>query len=126
MDIWCDLWFYWRFNFFGIMSRLFGKVFRVVENPFEESAGIELIDTEWEGLVYQYGKVNFVEGKPEIEFERSVRRLPKGVEETEENIEELLNNTELHTLMGDILVELLEEQVKKDEQRNIKSTDQEA
>ena len=126
MDIWCDPWFYWRFNFFGIMSRLFGKVFRVVENPFEESAGIELIDTEWEGLVYQYGKVNFVEGKPEIEFERSVRRLPKGVEETEENIEELLNNTELHTLMGDILVELLEEQVKKDEQRNIKSTDQEA
>ena len=126
MDIWCDLWFYWRFNFFGIMSRLFGKVFRVVENPFEESAGIELIDTEWAGLVYQYGKVNFVEGKPEIEFERSVRRLPKGVEETEENIEELLNNTELHTLMGDILVELLEEQVKKDEQRNIKSTDQEA
>lgn len=108
------------------MSRLFGKVFRVVENPFEESAGIELIDTEWEGLVYQYGKVNFVEGKPEIEFERSVRRLPKGVEETEENIEELLNNTELHTLMGDILVELLEEQVKKDEQRNIESTDQEA
>ena len=29
----------------------------------------------------------------------------------------------IHT-MGDILVELLEEQVKKDEQRNIESTDQ--
>lgn len=108
------------------MSRLFGNMFRVVENPFEESAGIELIDGQWEGLVYQYGKVNFVEGKPEIEFERSVRRLPKGVEETEENIEELLNNSELHQLMGDILVELLEEQVKKDEQRDIESTDQEA
>ena len=41
--------------------------------------------------------------------------MPNGVEATEEVIEELLNNNELNKLMGDILVELMQEQMKREE-----------
>ena len=97
------------------MTMLFKKVYRVVEYPYEENAGIELVSGEWEGLVYQYGDVQFVDGEPQMNFKRTIRRLPKGVEVSEEAIEELLNNSELNQLMGDILVELIQEQVKREE-----------
>ena len=41
------------------MEKLFKNVYQVVENPNEEQAGIEIIDGEFKGLVYQYGKVQF-------------------------------------------------------------------
>ena len=97
------------------MTKLFKKVYRVVENPYEKDAGIELISGEWEGLVYQYGDVQFVNGEPQLNFKRTIRRVPNGVEATEEVIEELLNNNELNKLMGDILVELMQEQMKREE-----------
>tara|TARA_Y100000996_G_scaffold407016_1_gene384112 strand:+ start:3157 stop:3480 length:324 start_codon:yes stop_codon:yes gene_type:complete len=97
------------------MTMLFKKVYRVVENPYEENAGIELVSGEWEGLVYQYGDVQFVNGEPQLNFKRTIRRVPNGVEATEEVIEELLNNNELNKLMGDILVELMQEQMKREE-----------
>ena len=59
--------------------------------------------------------VQFVEGEPQMNFKRTIRRLPKG-EPSEEAIEELLNNSELNTLMGDILVELIQEQIKREEE----------
>ena len=109
------------------MDKLFGKLYQVVENPFEKDAGIEIISGEFKGLVYQYGKVQFVEGEPQINFDRTIRRLPEGVEETEEAINGLLNNDELQELMGDILQEILKEQLSKeeinDEQRTIEGTD---
>ena len=94
---------------------LFKEVYQVVENPHEQDAGIEIISGEWEGLVYQYGDVQFVDGEPQINFKRTIRRVPNGVEATEEVIEELLNNSELNKLMGDILVELMQEQMKREE-----------
>ena len=94
---------------------LFKNTYIVVENPYEETAGIQLVDTEWKGLVYQYGDVQFVDGKPQMNFKRTIRRLPKDVEPSEEAIEELLNNSELNNLMGDILVELIQEQIKREE-----------
>tara|TARA_Y100000766_G_C18612622_1_gene462124 strand:- start:205 stop:522 length:318 start_codon:yes stop_codon:yes gene_type:complete len=102
---------------------LFKEVYRVVENPYEKDAGIELISGEWEGLVYQYGDVQFVNGEPQLNFKRTIRRVPNGVEANEEVIEELLNNNELNKLMGDILVELMQEQMKreKNEQRDSKT-----
>ena len=103
---------------------LFKEVYRVVENPYEKDAGIELISGDWKGLVYQYGDVQFVDGKPQINFKRTIRRVPDGVEATEEVIEELLNNTKLNELMGDILVELMDEQMKREnEQRDSKGRD---
>lgn len=95
-------------------STLFGKTFRVVENPHENEAAIEIIDGEFKGLVYQYGKVQMEDGRPHLNFERTIRRLP----DSEEELDNLLNNNDLNTLIGDILVELLESQVNK-EQVNI-------
>ena len=103
---------------------LFKEVYRVVENPSEKDAGIELISGEGKGLVYQYGDVQFVDGEPQINFKRTIRRVPDGVEATEEVIEELLNNNKLNDLMGDILVELMDEQMKREnEQRDSKGRD---
>ena len=51
------------------MEKLFKKVFQVVENPNEENAAIELVSGEWEGLVYQYGNVQCVEGKNHLNFQ---------------------------------------------------------
>ena len=109
------------------MTELFeNKVYRVVENPHDENAGIELTGGEWDGLVYQYGKIQFEEGKPNINFKRTIRRFPHGQEKTDVGLEELLNNSELNDLMGDILMELIDEQMKReaesDEQNSIKGT----
>ena len=103
------------------MEKLFKNVYHVVENPHEEQAGIEIVSGEFEGLVYQYGRVEFEDGKPHLNFERTIRRLPKDGR----TVEELESNEELNTLMGDILVELMEEQIEREkgEQGNTKSTD---
>ena len=51
------------------MPELFDKkVYMVVENPSEEDAAIELTGGEWDGLVYQYGKLQFEEGKPRLGY----------------------------------------------------------
>ena len=86
-----------------------------------DAAAIELTDGEWEGLVYQYGKVQFEDGKPNINFERTIRKLPNSAENTEDAIEELLNNKELNELMGTILLELIDEQIKREEKSNGKT-----
>ena len=93
-------------------STLFGKIYRVVENPHEQDAAIEIIDGEYKGLVYQYGKVGFEEGKPNINFQRTIRRLPDSGEE----LDNLLNNGDLNKVMGDILVEIMQEQIRKEEE----------
>ena len=103
-------------------------IYRVVENPDDKTAGIELQSGEWDGLVYKYGKVQMEEGTPHLNFQRTIRRVPNGVEPSEEYLEELLNNEELNTLMGDILVELIEHQAereKENEQRDSKRTNKE-
>ncbi len=101
-------------------------MYRIVENPFEKDAAIEIIEGDYKGLVYQYGKVQFEDGKPNINFQRTIRRLPDIVEDkTDEEIDKLLNNSELNKIMGDILIELLQEQI-KNEQRTIERTDKKA
>jgi hypothetical protein len=96
---------------------LFKEVYQVVENPYQKDAGIELISGEWKGLVYQYGDVQFIDGEPQMNFKRTIRRLPDDAEKSEEAIQELLNNSELNNLMGDILVELIQEQIKREEEQ---------
>lgn len=94
---------------------LIGEVYRVVENPNQaddEHYALEIIKGEFEGLVYQYGKVEFVEGKPELNFQRTIRRVPEGMD-----LSDLEQDDDLNNLMGDILVELLEEQVARSEER---------
>lgn len=94
---------------------LIGEVYRVVENPNQaddEHYALEIIKGEFEGLVYQYGKVEFVEGKPELNFQRTIRRVPEGMD-----LSDLEQDDDLNNLMGDILVELLEEQVARSEEK---------
>ena len=106
---------------------MFGTLYRIVENPFEKDAGIEILDGEYKGLVYQYGKLQFVEGEPQINFERTIRRLPESVEPSEDAFNELLNNSDLQDMMGEILQEILQEQLTKEqvnnEQSDTKGTD---
>lgn len=94
---------------------LIGEVYRVVENPNQaddEHYALEIIKGEFEGVVYQYGKVEFVEGKPELNFQRTIRRVPEGMD-----LSDLEQDDDLNNLMGDILVELLEEQVARSEEK---------
>ena len=94
---------------------LIGEVYRVVENPNQaddEHYALEIIKGEFEGVVYQYGKVEFIEGKPELNFQRTIRRVPEGMD-----LSDLEQDDDLNNLMGDILVELLEEQVARSEEK---------
>ena len=75
---------------------LFKEVYQVVENP-QNKMSIEII-SGWVRLVYQYD-VQFVD-EPQMNFKRTIRRLPKDVEPSDNAIEELLNNSELNNLMG--------------------------
>lgn len=94
-------------------------VYCVVDNNKLNMSGIQLTSGIWEGLIYTYGKVEFVEGKKHLNFQRNLIKVPDN-----HDFEELLNNTELNNLMGDILVELIEEQARKEnEQRDIEGTD---
>lgn len=101
-----------------------GGFYRVVENPYETEAGIEIMEGEYKGIIYQYGKVEFVEGKPELNFQRTIRKW----DDEKWELKELEENEDLNNIMGDILVELIQAQIKKDtenEQRSIEGTDKE-
>ena len=109
----------------SLVSPLFdGGFYRVVENPYETETGIEIMEGEYQGIIYQYGKVEFVEGKPELNFQRTIRKW----DDKKWKLEELEQNEDLNNIMGDILVELIQTQIKKDtenEQRSIEGTDKE-
>lgn len=101
-----------------------GGFYRVVENPHEKEAGIEIMQGEFEGIIYQYGKVEFVDGKPELNFQRAIRKW----DDEKWELETLEQNEDLNNIMGDILVELIQTQIKKDtenEQRSTEGTDKE-
>ena len=48
-------------------------MYRIVENPFEKDAAIEITEGEYKGLVFQFGKVQFKEGEPHINFQRTIK-----------------------------------------------------
>lgn len=86
--------------------------YRIVESVYQDNAGVEIMEGDFKTLVYQYGKVSFVDGKPQLNFERTIHRLPKGV-----TMDEAIEDEELSILMGDILVHLLEKQMNKDKEK---------
>ena len=90
------------------------SLYRIVENPFEKMP-IEITEGEYKGLVFQFGKVQFKEGEPYINFQRTIRRLPDIVEvKSDEEIDKLPNNKELEQVMGDILVEIMQDQIERE------------
>lgn len=104
------------------MTTLFDRgAYRIVENSKLDMAGIELLEEPYTGLVYTYGKVEFVDGTPQLNFQRNIVRPTEGGD-----IDELNKDEELNQIMGDILVELIAQQIEKEkdnEQRSIEGTD---
>jgi hypothetical protein len=95
-------------------STLFDKgLYRIVENPFEENAAVEILEGEYKGLVYQYGQVSFEDGEPQINFQRTIRKIPE-----DQDLDNLMKDESLNNLMGDILVELIQEQIRKENERD--------
>lgn len=95
------------------------NAYRIVENDKLNLTGIELLEEPYQGLVYTYGKVQFIEGEKHLNFQRNIVRPVK-----DRSIEELNNDKKLNNLMGDILVELIAQQAEEDnEQRSTKRTD---
>ena len=69
---------------------------------------IKILKGEYKGIVYQYGKIEFVPRAeseiPTINFDRAVRAC------SEEMLNTISDDEEFNQLMGDILVELLSNQ----------------
>ena len=82
--------------------------YKVVVNSKDGENGIEIIGGKYDGLIYTYGEVQFTEVNegepPTINFTRAVRKCPKDLEET------ISDDKEFNQIMGDILIELLQEQ----------------
>ena len=82
--------------------------YKVVVNSQDGENGIEIIGGKYDGLIYTYGEVQFTEVNedepPTINFTRAVRKCPKDLEET------ISDDKEFNQIMGDILIELLQEQ----------------
>ena len=88
---------------------------KIAIQQIEKDAAIEITEGEYKGLVFQFGKVQFKEGEPHINFQRTIRRLPDIVEEkSDKEIDKLLNNKELEQVMGDILVEIMQDQIERE------------
>jgi len=95
-------------------------VYTIVENPKENDAGVRINISEYKGLVFQYGRVSFVEGEKELQFERNIRW---GGEIYEDRVEDLYTDMQLQALMGDILVELIMNQVRQEQKEVIDKID---
>jgi hypothetical protein len=105
---------HWRV-FLDSLTPLFDEgVYCVVDNNKLDMSGIQILKGEWKDVIYVYGKVGFEEGKPNINFQRDIVVVPEN-----HDLDELLNNKELNNLMGDILVELLQEQMRKENEQGI-------
>jgi hypothetical protein len=69
---------------------------------------IKILKGDYKGIIYQYGKINFVPREesetPTIDFERAVRSCP------DELVDTISEDQEFNQLMGNILIELLANQ----------------
>ena len=81
---------------------------KLVVNANDGENGIEITEGKYEGVIYTYGEVQFlpVEGDepPTINFTRAVRKCPDSMRET------ISDDKEFNQIMGDILIEMLQEQ----------------
>ena len=82
--------------------------YKVVVNSKDGENGIEIVGGKVDGVIYTYGEVQFTEVNegepPTINFTRAVRKCPDDLKET------ISSDKEFNQIMGDILIELLQEQ----------------
>ena len=82
--------------------------YKVVVNSKDGENGIEIVGGKFDGVIYTYGEVQFTEVNegepPTINFTRAVRKCPDSMKET------ISEDVEFNQIMGDILIEMLEQQ----------------
>ena len=82
--------------------------YKIVINAKDGENGIEITGGKYEGVIYTYGEVQFEEVNegepPTINFTRAVRKCPDSLKDT------ISDDKEFNQIMGDILIELLQEQ----------------
>lgn len=82
--------------------------YKIVVNANDGENGVEITEGKYEGVIYTYGEVQFTEVNegepPTINFTRAVRKCPDDLKET------ISEDKDFNQIMGDILIELLQEQ----------------
>ena len=83
--------------------------YKLVVNAKDGENGIEITEGKYEGVIYTYGEVQFLpveneDEPPTINFTRAVRKCPDSMKET------ISDDKEFNQIMGDILIEMLEQQ----------------
>ena len=83
--------------------------YKIVINANDGENGVEITEGKYEGVIYTYGEVQFLpvedeDSPPTINFTRAVRKCPDEMKET------ISDDKEFNQIMGDILIEMLEQQ----------------
>ena len=86
------------------------KNYTFVSRGEEEWASIMIKDGEYEGIIYQYGKVSVAESEDEngnmpLSFKYNL------IDHSGHNKEDLESSDDFRNTLGDILVEILDEQL---------------
>ena len=83
--------------------------YKIVINANDGENGVEITEGKYEGVIYTYGEVQFLpveneDTPPTINFTRAVRKCP------EDMVDTISDDKEFNQIMGDILIEMLQEQ----------------
>lgn len=82
--------------------------YKLVVNAKDGENGVEITEGKYEGVIYTYGEVQFLpveeDAPPTINFTRAVRKCPDEMKET------ISDDKEFNQIMGNILIEMLEQQ----------------
>ena len=85
--------------------------YKLVVNAKDGENGVEITEGKYEGVIYTYGEVQFLpveeDTPPTINFTRAVRKCPEDMKDT------ISDDKEFNQIMGDILIEMLQEQGEK-------------
>jgi hypothetical protein len=88
-----------------------------VEKPSSELYSLKVVQGPYLGVIYTYGKVSLHEDEANIQlnvkFDFKIDEVPENL-----NKEELENSEDFKNFMGDILTQLLEEQLHNDKSTN--------
>jgi ABC-type Fe2+-enterobactin transport system substrate-binding protein len=88
-----------------------------VEKPSSKLYSLKVVQGPYLGVVYTYGKVTLHEDEANVQlnvkFDFKLDEVPENL-----NKEELQNSEDFKNFMGDILTQLLEEQLNNDKSTN--------
>lgn len=88
-----------------------------VEKPSSELYSLKVVQGPYLGVIYTYGKVTLHEDETNVQlnvkFDFKLDEVPENL-----NKEELENSEDFKNFMGDILTQLLEEQLHNDKSTN--------